>query len=160
MLESDFSEGCFYDEMKAIIFSTKNLGKTFFALHSDAVYHGKEVLPDDEYFNQNFRQSIADCDIFAMDELPLRCSVGTLSDDHGNRYIAILNRDYEIAKTFTLPLSQKYRIYEVSKADGKHYLINNSTDCLHITLDPADMAFYRIQDPVEEPFAIEYFVEE
>ena len=160
VLKSDFSEGCFFDEMKAIIFSTKNLGKTFFALHSDHVYHGKEVLPSDAYFNENFRESIADCDVFALDELPFRCSIGELSDDHGNRYFAILNRDYEFARSFTLPLSKKYRIYEVSKADGKHYPINDSTDCLYLTLEPGDMAFYRIEDPSAEPSNIEYFVED
>jgi hypothetical protein len=43
---------------------------------------------------------------------------------------------------------------------GYHYVINDSTDCLRLTLGPADMAFYRIEEPVGEPFDIEYFVEE
>ena len=156
VLESDYEEGCFFDDMRSLIGNTLNLGKTFIALHSEHVYHGKEVLPDDDYFNEHFREEIRNDDLTDLEELPFRCSIGRLSDDWGNQYMAILNRDYLRTQVFTIPLNGTKRIFEVSKADGKHYCVNNSTDCLHITLEPGDMAFYRVQDAEEEAFEVEY----
>ncbi len=156
VLELDYEEGCFFDDLRAMICIVKNLGKTMIALKSEHIYHGSEVLSDDEYFNENFRENIADDDLFDMEELPFRCSIGRLSDKYGNLYAAILNRDYVRAKSFVLPLRKECRIYEVSKADGKHYLINSDTDCINITLEAGDMAVYRLQDATEKIFDIEY----
>ena len=156
VLENDYEEGCFFDDFKAMVSIAKNLGKTFIALNSDHIYHGKEVLTDDEYFNTNFREDIRSDDVIDIKELPFRCSVGRLSDENGNQYIAVLNRDYLSVKTFNLPLKKNYRLYDVSKADGKHYCINNSTDFISVTLEAGDMAVYRIQNPGDEIFDIEY----
>lgn len=156
VLESDYEEGCFFDDMRSLIGNTLNLGKTFIALHSEHVYHGKEVLPDDDYFNEHFREEIRNDDLTDLEELPFRCSIGRLSDDWGNQYMTVLNRDYLRTQVFTIPLNGTKRIYEVSKADGKHYCVNNSTDCLHVTLEPGDMAFYRVQDATDEAFDVEY----
>ncbi len=156
VLENDYEEGCFFDDMRSLIGNTLNLGKTFIALHSEHVYHGKEVLPDDDYFNEHFREEIRNDDLTDLEELPFRCSIGRLSDDWGNQYMAILNRDYLRTQVFTIPLNGAKRIYEVSKADGKHYCVNNSTVCLHVTLEPGDMAFYRVQDATDEAFDVEY----
>ena len=156
VLENDYEEGCFFDDFKAMVSIAKNLGKTFIALNSDHIYHGKEVLTDDEYFNDNFRDDIRTDDVIDIKELPFRCSVGRLSDENGNQYIAVLNRDYLSVKTFNLPLKKNYRLYDVSKADGKHYCINNSTDFISVTLEAGDMAVYRIQNPGDEIFDIEY----
>ena len=156
VLENDYEEGCFFDDMRSLIGNTLNLGKTFIALHSEHVYHGKEVLPDDDYFNEHFREDIRNDDLTDLEELPFRCSIGRLSDDWGNQYMTVLNRDYLRTQVFTIPLNGTKRIYEVSKADGKHYCVNNSTDCLHVTLEPGDMAFYRVQDTAEEAFDVEY----
>ena len=156
VLENDYEEGCFFDDMRSLIGNTLNLGKTFIALHSEHVYHGKEVLPDDDYFNEHFREDIRNDDLTDLEELPFRCSIGRLSDDWGNQYMTILNRDYLRTQVFTIPLNGTKRIFEVSKADGKHYCVNTSTDCLHVTLEPGDMAFYRVQDAEEEAFEVEY----
>ena len=156
VLESDYEEGCFFDDMRSLIGNTLNLGKTFIALHSEHVYHGKEVLPDDDYFNEHFREDIRSDDLTNLEELPFRCSIGRLSDDWGNQYMTVLNRDYLRTQVFTIPLKGSKRIFEVSKADGKHYCVNTSTDCLHVTLEPGDMAFYRVQDTAEEAFDVEY----
>ena len=156
VLENDYEEGCFFDDMRSLIGNTLNLGKTFIALHSEHVYHGKEVLPDDDYFNEHFREEIRNDDLTDLEELPFRCSIGRLSDDWGNQYMTVLNRDYLRTQVFTIPLNGTKRIYEVSKADGKHYCVNTSTDCLHVTLEPGDMAFYRVQDAEEEAFEVEY----
>ncbi len=156
VLENDYEEGCFFDDMRSLIGNTLNLGKTFIALHSEHVYHGKEVLPDDDYFNEHFREDIRSDDLTNLEELPFRCSIGRLSDDWGNQYMTVLNRDYLRTQVFTIPLNGTKRIFEVSKADGKHYCVNTSTDCLHVTLEPGDMAFYRVQDTKEEAFEVEY----
>lgn len=159
VLENDYEEGCFYDDFKAMVSITKKLGKTFIALTSDHIYHGNEVLADDTYFNENFREYIKDDDIIMLDELPFRCSIGRLSDICGTQYVTILNRDYLSARSFSLPLRKNYRLYEVSKADGRHYCVNNPADCINITLEAGDMAVYRIQNPHEEIFDIEYIVQ-
>ena len=156
VLESDYEEGCFFDDMRSLIGNTRNLGKTLIALRSDHVYHGKEVMPDDDYFNEHFREDIRNDDLTDLEELPFRCSIGRLSDDWGNQYMTVLNRDYLRTQVFTIPLKGSKRIFEVSKADGKHYCVNNSTDCLHVTLEPGDMAFYRVQDTADEAFEVEY----
>ena len=156
VLENDYQEGCFYDDMKTLLFSLKNLGKTFIALRSEHVYHGDEVLPEDTYYNENLKEDFTQNKIFHLEKLPFRCSVGILSDEHFNTYIVIVNRDYEIPRTFTLPLFQIQRVYEVSKADGKHYVRDNCTDCINVTLDPGDLVLYRIQDAGEEVYDIEY----
>ena len=156
VLENDYEEGCFFDDMRSLIGNTLNLGKTFIALHSEHVYHGKEVLPDDDYFNEHFREDIRSDDLTNLEELPFRCSIGRLSDDWGNQYMTVLNRDYLRTQVFTIPLNGTKRIYEVSKANGKHYCVNTSTDCLHVTLEPGDMAFYRVQDATDEAFDVEY----
>lgn len=156
VLENNYEEGCFFDDMRSLIGITLNLGKTLIALHSDHIYHGKEVLPEDAYFNEHFREDIRKDDLTNLEELPFRCSIGRLSDDWGNQYMAILNRDYLRTQVFTIPLNGTKRIWEISKADGRHYCINNSSDCLHVTLEPGDMAFYRVQDTGEEDFEVEY----
>ncbi len=160
VLELDYEEGCFFDDLRAMIAIVKNLGRTMIALTSDRIYHGDEVLPEDGYFNANFRESIREDDVFALETLPFRCSIGRLSDPYGNQYAAILNRDYVRANTFVLPLKKQFRVYEVSKADGEHYCIHNGADCLRITLEAGDMVIYRLQDTAGEEYAIAYEITE
>jgi hypothetical protein len=93
---------------------------------------------------------------YLADKLPRRASVAEFEDDYGNGYIMILNRDYEVAQTFELPLNGTYRLYEVSKTDGCQYVIADSTDRIEITLDKGDAALYRIQNASEEAFTAEY----
>lgn len=156
VLEYDYEEGCFYDDLIQIIKNVKNIGKTLMALNSKHIYHSAEVLAEDEYFNKNQREDISESSVFAADELPYRCSVGVFEDDYQNTYIAVLNRDYEAARSFVLPLNEQSRIYEVSKADGKQYCVNNSADRIYVTLEAGDMALYRLQRAADEAFDIEY----
>lgn len=159
ILESDFSEGCLFDDYKQQIAKVKEWSKTFIALKSEHVYHSPEVLRDDAYFNKYFREDVTES-LLDVKELPFRCSVGLLSDDYGNQYIGILNRDYERAQSFSLPLKNSYRVYEVSYADGRQYCINDSANCLNVTLAEGDMVFYRLQDSKEEAYEIEYICHE
>ena len=155
ILESDFEEGCFFDDFKQQVAKVKELGKTFMALKSEHVYHSPELLANDAYFNEHFREDVAES-VLDLEELPFRCTVGVLSDDYDNQYLAVLNRDYENAQSFILPLKNSYRIYEVSRADGKHYCINECTECIHVTLGEGDMVLYRLQKCGEEVSDIEY----
>lgn len=155
IIESDFTEGCFFDDYTHQLARIKAWGRTFMALTSDHVYHSPEVLVGDSYFDEHYREDVSES-MLALKELPFRCSVGVLSDDYGNQYLAILNRDYERAQSFELPLKDRYRIYEVSYADGKQYCINDGTACINVTLAEGDMVLYRLQDCGEEAFEIAY----
>ena len=155
ILENDFSEGCFFEECRQQIAQVKQWGKTLMALKSEHVYHSPELLQDDLYFKEHFREDVTES-LLDVRELPFRCSVGILSDDYGNQYIGILNRDYERAQSFSLPLKNSYRVYEVSYADGRQYNINDSTKCLNVTLAEGAMVLYRLQDCEEEAYEIEY----
>lgn len=156
ILERDYREGTFYDDMKTAIREVKMLGKTLLALNSRHVYHGSEVLPDDAYFNGHLRENVADDELLAIPELPFRCSVGVLADDFGNEYLAILNRDYHETRTFSLPLRRTSRLYEVSRADGRQYPVNDGTDRVTVTLSPSALALYRVEDAKKAPEDIEY----
>lgn len=158
MLELNGEEGWFYDDIKRECGMIAQMGKTLIALTSTHVYHSNEVLPENEYFNKYYREDISEDPIFDMQYLPRRCSVGTFADRQGNCYAMILNRDYETANTFVLKLKKKYRIYEVSKADGKHYCVNDETKKLAITLEAGSAILVRFQNREEEPCHMEYVV--
>jgi hypothetical protein len=155
VIENDFSEGCLFEPYKEQIAKIKAWGRTFIALKSEHVYHSPEVLKEDGYFNEYLREEISES-IFAVQELPFRCSVGVLSDDYGTQYIGILNRDYERMQTFSLPLKRTSRIYEVSCVDGNQHILYENAECITVTLAEGDMVFYRIQNIEEEPYEIEY----
>ena len=113
------------------------------------------MLKNGKCFNEHFREDVTES-LLDVKELPFRCSVGMLSDDYGNQYVGILNRDYERTQSFVLPLKDTYRVYEMSYADGKQYCINNSTNCLNVTLEEGNMVFYRLKECREEAYEIEY----
>lgn len=155
IIEADFSEGCFYEDFASQVAQVKEWGRTLMALHSEHVYHSPELLKEDAYFNKHYREDLEDS-IFALKELPFRCSVGILSDDYGNQYVGILNRDYRRSQTFNLPLQHTCRVYEVSYADGMQYCVHDATKSLNVTLAEGSMVLYRLQDCAEEPYTIEY----
>ena len=88
--------------------------------------------------------------------LPKRTSVGELSDQYGNTYAVILNRDFEKTADISLSLKDDYRVYEVSKQDGKQRVICDGTDKISLTLAPGDGVLYRFQKASEEAFTCEY----
>ena len=130
-------------------------GKTLTALRSEAVFHSPELLRGRVEFDR-FRRPLSDSGILADGELPFRISAGEFSDSEGNRYLFVLNRDYELAAGFVLALKKNFRVYEVSKEDGMQRVLNDGTDMLRLSLQPGDAVLLRFQDAAEQPFLIDY----
>ena len=118
------------------------------------IYHSAELRPGCEYIKPLI-EKIEDSEIF-KGELPHRTSVGELEDAYGNRYVVILNRDYEKPLSATLEMKDAFRVYEVSKEDGKQYVLYENTTELPINLEPGDAVVLRVQKASEEAFTIEY----
>ena len=143
-----------FEDQKVIHEEFRNLGGTLMALTSKRVMHDASVDTGIAAYTE-MHQTEKDS-AYLSAPLPKRASVAELEDDYGNGYIMILNRDYEVAQTFDLPLNGNYRLYEVSKTDGCQYVIADSTDHIEVTLDKGDAVLYRIQNASEEAFTVEY----
>ena len=146
--------GKFFDEQKKIHAEFKALGNTLMALESTILYHSDDLLPGCEYM-EGLKNDISESEIFSG-TLPKRCSVGEFADSYGNKYIMILNRDYEKELSATLTLRSDYRIYEVSKKDGSQSVIADSARELKIDLGLGDAVLLRVQPAGEEAFVCEY----
>ena len=153
-LNPDGTKGDFYEEQKKINFEIKNLGNTLMALTSKLIIHSSDLLPGCEYTKPYFN-SVEESEIF-KGELPKRCSIGELEDDYGNRYAVILNRDYEKDVEFKLSLKDNFRVYEVSKEDGKQRVIFDNAGEISVKLQGGDACLYRFQKASEEAYTIEY----
>ena len=141
------------DSIKEALGEAKQLGKTFMALTSEHVYHDKKLLENDEYFNAHFREKVSKSEILDMDELPARCSIGEFSDGYGNKYIYILNRDYNVENEFEIMLKGEKRIYEVSGKDGLQYVLHENASSFKVKLDESSAILLRIDDvcnPVDD----------
>lgn len=130
-------------------------GKTLMALTSEHVFHSPKLLADNENYDQ-FREPLKESKVLADGELPFRCSVGEFSDEEGNCYLMILNRDYMEKRTFNLELKDFFRVYEVSGEDGSQSVRQKSTKRLDIELAAGDAIFLRLQDAKEEAYLIDY----
>lgn len=144
----------FFEDQKKIHEEFENLGNTLMALTCKRVIHDSTVDPDCDDFT-SLHEIVEDSE-FLTESLPKRISVSEFEDEHGNKYMMILNRDYMTENHITLPLNGSYRIYEVSKKDGNQKMICDSTLFLPVTLAPGDAVLYRIQNASDEPFTIEY----
>lgn len=160
IITADGEKGVFFEDHKATHRALANLGNTLMALTSQQVYHSDDLMPFGIHgpIYQDMADSIADSDILAG-PLPRRTSVGTLSDDYGNRYLYILNRDFYQDLTAELNLKGNYNIYEVSAEDGKQHLIQTDVDRIPVSLIPGDAILLRVQPAEEEPFLADYELE-
>jgi len=123
-------------------------------LDSKMIYHSAELLPGCEYM-EPLVNTIEESEIFTG-ELPRRTSVGELEDAYGNRYVVILNRDYEAPLSGTIAMKNEFRVYEVSKEDGNQRVIHENTTELPINLEPGDAVVLRVQKASEEAYTVEY----
>jgi len=153
-LNPDGSKGDFYEEQKKINFEIVNLGSTLMALDSKLIIHSDDLLPGCEYTKPYFNK-VEESKIFAG-KLPKRTSIGELEDEYGNSYAVILNRDYEKLSDITLKLNDNYRVYEVSKEDGKQRVIAENVNEITVKLNGGDAVLYRFQKASEEAFTCEY----
>ena len=150
----DGTKGDFYEDQKRINFEIKNLGNTLMALDSKLIIHSDDLLPGCEYTKPYFNK-VEESKIFSG-TLPKRCSIGELEDEYGNSYAVILNRDFYKDAEFKLGLKDSFRVYEVSKEDGKQRVINDGANEITVKLNPGDAVVYRFQKAAEEAFTIEY----
>lgn len=150
-------KGRFFEDQREIHREFAALGNTLMALESTLVYHSDELLPG----NSDMRvwcDGIADSTLFTA--LPRRCSVGEFADGYGNKYVMILNRDYEKPLRCEIPMKGEYRLYEVSKVDGTQSVNTDKTNTLRLDLMPGDAILLRVQNAKEEPFTCEYVLAE
>ena len=145
--------GRFFEDQKAIHKEFAALGNTLMALDSKLVYHSSDLLPGDKLMAE-WCDSIKDSTIFT--DLPKRTSVGEFADAYGNKYIMVLNRDYEKALKCEIAMNGEYRLYEVSNVDGKQYVYADKTDKLALDLIPGGAILLRVQDASDEAFTSEY----
>ena len=150
-------KGEFYDDQTEIHKEFKALGPTLLALENTGVYHSSDLQVFGKYgeIYKDYQENIADSAVLAG-ALPNRCSVGEFTDPMGNRYLMVLNRDFYAPLKAQLPLKGDFRVYEVSRQDGKQRVIMESGDSLSISLNAGDAVLLRLQNPQEEAFTIEY----
>ncbi len=157
VLADDGTPGIFFAEQQAIHRQLQALGNTLMALESKTVLHDSTLLPGCPHL-EGLADTIADS-LLLTGALPKRISAGELEDCAGNRYLLVLNRDYETEQTVTLALQRPSRIYEVSKTTGRQSVLQEAADTLTLTLAEGDAVLLRVQDATEEPFTVEYRLE-
>lgn len=144
----------FFEPQKAIHREFENLSNTLMALDCKRVIHDETLAPESVDFAA-LHETIAESVYFSA-PLPKRISVSELEDAYGNGYVLVLNRDYETEANVFLPLKADYRIYEVSKEDGRQHLLQNEATALCALLAPGDARLFRLQSTKEEAFTAEY----
>jgi len=149
--------GVFFDEQKRLNEELLALGNTLMALTCDRVIHDDMLLPDHPSM-EGIRTSLEESELVASGLVP-RTSISEHTDPYGNRYLMVLNRDYEQTTMLTLTLKRHSHVYEVSKEDGEQRMICEAEKSLHVYLEPGDLKLYRMQDAAEEPFTVEYYLE-
>lgn len=154
IIDEDGNPAWSFEEQKVIHEEFRNLGGTLMALTARRVIHDGSVDTGNPAYTR-LHQTEADS-AYLGGPLPRRASVGELEDDYGNGYLLLLNRDYDRAQSFDIPLGDAYRLYEVSKTDGCQYVVADSTRRITVTLDKGDAVLYRIQKADEEAFTVEY----
>lgn len=158
VMNPDGSKGDFFEDQKQIHFEIANLGNTLMALDSKLIIHSDDLLPGCEYTKPYFN-SLDESTIFGG-TLSKRTSIGELEDEYGNKYAVILNRDYEKSLKTEIQLKDNFRIYEVSKEDGKQRVTYDNVSVLPVELNPGDAMLIRIQKANEEAYTIEYSLAE
>lgn len=150
-------KGQYFEEFKVINREFQKLGNTLMALDSKFVFHSDDVLTEklDTYKEGLNTDVIADSTVLDG-ALPLRTSVGELHDDYGNKYLLVLNRDYEKDVDITLSLKEESRVYLVDRDDGRQKLVKENTNEIFLHLKAGDARLLRVQPMKEEAFTIEY----
>ena len=147
----------FFEDQKKIHAEYRELGNTLMALDCKRVIHDESMVAGTEYTG-GLHETMEDSELLSGN-LPYRTSISELEDAYGNKYLMVLNRDYETSKNITLDLSDDFRIYEISKKDGYQHVVADSTKQLSVDLIAGDLVLYRLQKASEEAFTVEYVLE-
>ena len=128
-----------------------NLGNTLLNLKSTAVYHAESIIQD------IYASQIEKSDYITA--LPEHISVGEFRDSENNVYMLILNKDFNSAHTFSIPLKDTFRIYKCDKDNkGKQSIIHDATDKLPLELEAGEGTLIRIERATDEPKYISYII--
>ena len=129
------------------------------ALESKLVYHSADLKPYGQYAEHyvGLADDITDSAVLSG-SLPKRISVGELCDQDGEQYLFILNRDFYEATDVKLNLKTPMNVYEVSKKDGKQYLLKENTETISLHLENGSAVLLRVQPGEEKPYLINYQV--
>ena len=149
--------GVFFDEQKRLNEELAALGNTLMALSCDRVIHDDTLLPDHPAM-EGLRTPMEESELVEGGLVP-RTSLSEHTDAYGNRYLMVLNRDYEQTATLSLKLRKCSHVYEVSKQDGEQYLCDEAIISLPVYLEPGDLKLYRIQSADEAPYTVEYYLD-
>ncbi|MBQ9097919.1 MAG: hypothetical protein IJY50_00620 [Clostridia bacterium] len=149
--------GVYFDEQKRLNTELLALGNTLMALNCDRVIHDDTLLPDHPSM-EGLRTPLEESELLESGLVP-RTSISEHTDSYGNRYLMVLNRDYDQVATMSLKLKNTSHVYAVSKEDGEQSLIAQTADDFHVYLEPGDLKLYRIQDATEDPFTVEYYID-
>lgn len=153
VVDLDGSRGEFFQPQKEIHAHFRELGNTLMALNLQRVIHDKTLRPA----GRDWDGLWADMSESALlaGELPRRISVSEHTDEYGNDYLMVLNRDYMEQADITLSLKKNSHIYEVSGEDGMQLHLSTGSE-LPVSLIPGEMKLFRLQCACEEPYTIEY----
>ena len=151
------NKGQYFYEFKEINGEFAKLGNTLMALDNKYIFHSDDLLqnPPDTYKEGLSEDRISDSTILDG-TLASRTSVGELHDEYGNKYLFILNRDYEKANDITLSLKGQNRIYLVDRTDGRQKMTNENASALSVHLEAGDACLFRVQPMSEKAFTLEY----
>lgn len=149
--------GAYFEEQKKLNTELRTMGNTLMALECLRVIHDDSLLAGHPFMD-GLRTSMEESELLTG-KLHPRISVSEHEDPYGNKYLMVLNRDYEKTAHVQLLLKGPSHVYEVSKEDGEQYLRYEEAEDLAMHLNPGDLKLYRIQPADEEPFTIEYYLE-
>ena len=148
--------GLYFEEQRDLNRRITALGNTLMALHCDRVIHGGNITP---YKERATFATMEESELL-VGNLPDRISISEMSDDYGNRYLMVANRDYREVTSYFLKMKQDCRVYRVSDEDGEQHLVfDDPGNKIVGNLLPGHMALYRLQPKSEEPFELGYYLE-
>ena len=150
-------EGIFFADQQRLNRELHALGNTLMALECLRVIHDDSLLPDHPAM-EGLRTSMEESELLTGSLSP-RISVSEHTDAYGNKYLMVLNRDYDTEAFIELCMKSPSHVYAVSKEDGEQRLVYENTKSIWTNLAPGDLLLYRIQDAKEEPFTIEYYLD-
>lgn len=150
-------KGYFFREQKQLNQELKVLGNTLMALTCQRVIHDETLLPGFPHM-EGLRSTMAESELLTG-KLNPRVSVSEHSDAYGNRYLMVLNRDYEQDAYMELRLKAKSHVHRVSREDGEEQFLFYAVEKLPVHLAPGDLALYRLQPADTAPFSVEYQLE-
>ena len=150
-------KGIHFEEQRRLNAELAALGNTLMALSCERVIHDDTLLAD-------HAEARAYCTPMSESELltgklPTRISVSEHTDAYGNKYLMVLNRDWDTARHIQLNLKTPSHVYEISREHGEQVLQYEDTDYFWLNIAPGDLLLFRIQPATETPFTVEYYLD-